>query len=107
MFLRNKRLPCIPSLFHENKFVTDFREKVEIFNYFFAKKCSVINTDSFLSSELLIKTDNSLYSVSFYTENLLKMVNNLHSNKARSHDEISIRMLKLCGPFVCRPFKTI
>ena len=26
-FLNNKKIPCIPSLFHENKFVTDCREK--------------------------------------------------------------------------------
>ena len=33
-FLNNK-IPCIPSLCHENKLVTDFREKAEIFNFFF------------------------------------------------------------------------
>ena len=25
-FLNNKKIPCIPSLFHENKFITDFKE---------------------------------------------------------------------------------
>ena len=34
-FLNNKRIPCIPSLFHENKLVTDLREKAEIFNSYF------------------------------------------------------------------------
>ena len=29
-FLNNKKMSCIPSLFHESKFVTDFREKAEI-----------------------------------------------------------------------------
>ena len=29
----------IPSLFHENKLVTAFREKAEIFNSFLAKQC--------------------------------------------------------------------
>ena len=27
MFLNNKKIPCIPSLFHEIKFGTDFRQK--------------------------------------------------------------------------------
>ena len=32
-FLNNKKIPCIPPFFHENKFVTDFKEKVELFNH--------------------------------------------------------------------------
>ena len=41
-FLNNKKIPLIPPLFHENKFVTDFKEKAELFNSFFAKQCSLI-----------------------------------------------------------------
>ena len=33
-FLNNKKIPCIPPLFHENKFMTDFKEKAELFNHF-------------------------------------------------------------------------
>ena len=33
-FLNNKKIPLIPSLFHENKSVTDFKEKAELFNAF-------------------------------------------------------------------------
>ena len=35
-FLNNKKIPLIPSLFHEEKFLTDFKEKAEIFKGFFA-----------------------------------------------------------------------
>ena len=31
-FLNNKKIPLIPPLFHENKFVTNFLEKAELFN---------------------------------------------------------------------------
>ena len=31
-FLNNKKIPCIPPLFHENKFITNFKEKAELFN---------------------------------------------------------------------------
>ena len=34
-FLNDKRIPCIPPLFHDNKFITDFKEKAQIFNCFF------------------------------------------------------------------------
>ena len=33
-FLNNKKIPCIPPLLHENKFIIDFRRKAEIFNTF-------------------------------------------------------------------------
>ena len=36
-FLNNKKIPCIPPLFHENKFIIDFKEKAELFNHFFCK----------------------------------------------------------------------
>ena len=41
-FLNNKKIPLIPPLFHENRFLTDFKEKAELFNSFFAKQCSLI-----------------------------------------------------------------
>ena len=106
-FLNNKKIPCIPSLFHENKLVTDFREKADIFNSFFARQYSLINSDSSLPSETIKKTDNSLYSVSFSAEDILQIINNLDSNKAHGNDEISIRMLKICGSSVCRPLQFI
>ena len=106
-FLNNKKIPCIPSLFHENKLVPDFSEKVEIFNSYFAKQCSLINSDSSLPCEIIKKTNNSLYSVRFSTEDILQIINNLDSNKVQGHDEISIRMLKICGSSVCRPLQII
>ena len=30
--LNDKKIPCIPRLFHDNKFITDFKEKAELFN---------------------------------------------------------------------------
>ena len=32
-----KKIPCISLLFHENKFVSDFRETAKTFNSFFSK----------------------------------------------------------------------
>ena len=29
-YLNNKKIPCIPPLFHENKFITDFKGKAEL-----------------------------------------------------------------------------
>ena len=36
-FLNNRKIPVIPPLFHNNKFVTDFKEKAELFKSLFRK----------------------------------------------------------------------
>ena len=33
-FLNNKEIPCIPPIFHENKIITDFKGKAELFEHF-------------------------------------------------------------------------
>ena len=38
-FHNNKKIPCIPAILHENSFVSNFKEKAELFNSFFAKQC--------------------------------------------------------------------
>ena len=96
-FLNNIKIPLIPPLFHENKFVTDFKEKAKLFNTFFAKQCSLIKNSSKLPSHLHYLTDNSLSSVSFSQDNIVKIIQNLDPNKAHCHDTISIHMLKICG----------
>ena len=35
-FLNNKKIPLFPPLFHENCFITNFKEKAQLFNSFFA-----------------------------------------------------------------------
>ena len=89
-FLNSKKIPCTPSLFHENKLVTDFREEAEIFNSVFAKQCSLINSYSSLLSEITKKTDNSVCSVRFSMGGIFQIMNNLDSYKAHDHAEISI-----------------
>ena len=47
--LNGWKIPCIPPLFHNDKFITDFKEKSKIFNSF-AKQCSLIDIGSTLPS---------------------------------------------------------
>ena len=43
IFLNNKKIPCIPPLLHNGKFIMDFKEKAELCNGFFSKQCSFVN----------------------------------------------------------------
>ena len=70
--------------------------------FVFAKQCFLINSDSSLPCELQNKMENLLYPVSFPTADIVKIINNLDSNKGHDYDEINIRIVKLCGFLVCR-----
>ena len=86
MFLNNKKSPIIPPLFYENMIVTNFKKKAELFNSFFAKHCSLINNGSSLLSELLLKTDKFLSNIIFSSDDILKITQNVDSEKAHGHD---------------------
>ena len=49
----------------------------------------------------------TILHVKFSTGDILKVINNLDSNKAHGEDKIGIRMLKLCAWSVCRPLQII
>ena len=43
-------------------------------------------------------TDDKLYSFNISSEVIFQLIKNLDPNKANGHDEISVKMLKLCAP---------
>ena len=92
--LNDKKISCIPPIFHSNKYIIDFKEKSEIFNAFFAEQCSLIPNKSVLLSQLTLLTENSLSKCSFSKKDIVQIIRNLDSNKAHGHYMISISMLK-------------
>ena len=107
MFLNNKKIPCIPPLRHQNKYVTDFKEKAEIFNSFFAEQCSLMNNSSKLLSIFLKRTDKFISSISFSSNDIARIIQDLDPNKAHDHDMTSIRMLKICSESISKPLEII
>ena len=107
MFLNNKKIPCIPPLKHQNKYVTDFKEKAEIFNSFFAEQCSLMNNSIKLLSIVLKRTDKFISSISFSSNDIARIIQDLDPNKAHDHDMISIRMLKICSESISKPLEII
>ena len=53
------------------------------------------------------KTHGSLSTIHFPTDDILKIIRNLDSNKAHEHDMISIQMINICDTSICRPLKLI
>ena len=106
-FLNKKKVPCIPPLIHNNQFITDFKEKSELFNSFFAKQCSLIETQSTLPTQIFLKTNKSLNNINFSESDISNVIRKLDPNKAHGHDQISIRMLKICDKAISKPLHLV
>ena len=68
--------------------MTDFKEKSEIFNSFFANQCSLIPNNSILPYELKLLKEHTLTSSDFSETDILQIINSQDWNKARSHDVV-------------------
>ena len=102
-YLNNKKIPCIPPIYHHNNYITDFKEKAQIFNNFFAKQCTLVENTSKLRTNSFKRTNNLLSTISFTTDDIAKIIKNLNPSKAHGFDMISIRMLNICGDSILKP----
>ena len=64
-FLKNKKITLVPPLFYENRFITNLKEKVELFNSFFADQCCLMCNASKLPSNFTLYANNQLSAVTF------------------------------------------
>ena len=103
IFLNYKKIPLIPVLFNSNRFISDFRQKPELFNDIVTNQYSLISYYSKLPANLNHVTDRRLSAVIFSAGDIGKIFQKLNANKAHGHDNISIRMLKICGGTIHKP----
>ena len=73
-FFNGQKIPCIPSILHEDNFVTDFQIKSEIFNSHFAKQCSFLKNESQIPLQFLLHTNTCLGTVRFSENDILKVI---------------------------------
>ena len=62
---------------------------------------------STLPTHMQCLTNFPLSSITFSQDDIAKIIQSLESGKAYSHDNISIRMLKICGSAICKPLAII
>ena len=87
--------------------MTNFKDKANIFNNFFGKQCQPIPNNSTLPSIWTSKISNRLGTVDIDSMKIPKLIQCLNSNKARGHNDISIRLLKLCGLSIIKPLSLL
>ena len=105
-FLNKCKVPRIPPLFSDGKFITDCVEKAATFNDFFAKQCTPFQTGSVLPP-LVYHTTNRLSYFDIRVEEVEDILKVLKTNKAHGPDDISVSMIQLCGKELCKPLQLI
>ena len=102
-FYNDKKIPLIPPLLIEGKFITDIQTKANIFNNFFAEQCTPLKNDSLLPPNQIFLTQSRLSSLDFNDDEIMKIIRALNVNKAHGFDDISIRMIKICDKSLLYP----
>ena len=105
--LNGKKVPCVPPVYDNNRYVTDFKEKCHFFNSYFSEQSTLLKNISTLSNTCSKHTNKVLDTIIFSKEDIFKIIENLDPNKAHGHDMISVRMIKLCGISICKPLEII
>ena len=98
-FANNKKTPIIPTLLVNNKFISNFSEKANLFNIFLENNSSL--------PYFCLKADKSLSSLEISETDIFAIIKNLDPNKSHGWDNLSIRMIKLCGKSITYPLKLI
>ena len=91
-----KKTPLIPPILINNKLISNFKEKANHFNAFFASQCTPVSNNSTLPLVRTHVTNASLSSISLNDQDILKIIHSLHINIAHGYDDMSIRLLKIC-----------
>ena len=102
-FYKDRKVPLIPSLLIDDKFVTNIETKINIFNKFFADQCQPLNNAIDLPTNQIFLTQSRLGSLDFNEGERLQIIRALNINKAHGHDDISVRMIKVCDRLLLKP----
>ena len=102
-FYNGKKIPLIPPLLVNDKFVTDVKTKGDIFRKFFAEQCTPLKNNSKIPINLIFQTQSRLSSLDFNEDEILKIIRPLNIHKVHGHDDISIRMIKICDKSLLKP----
>ena len=77
--------------------------KANIFNNFFAEQCTPLKNSSVLPQNQMFLTQSRVNCIDFNGGEILKIVRALNIHKAHGHDDISIRMIKICDKSLVKP----
>ena len=72
------KIPCIPPIYHNNKFMSVIKSDCELFNWFFAGQCQ-------LPTRFTTHTKSVLTSIDISVKQVSNIIKKLNLNKAHGH----------------------
>ena len=97
-YLNNKKMPCVPPIYHNNNYITNFKEKAQSSTISLPSNARQLNTIK-LPTDSFKRTKN-LSTISFAKDDTAKIIKNLNPKILIM---ISICMLKICGDSILKP----
>ena len=104
--LKEYIIPRIAPLLIADKIISDCKEKAKLFNDYFLDQCKPIINDITLSIFTQITCSN-LDTIAITQQSILDIIKSLNVNKAHGTDNISGRMIELCGDKITLPLSII
>ena len=105
-FNNGKKNPVIPPLLINSKLISNLRKKANYFVIFIPIAPHFTTTVRYLKLKTFI-TGNKLSSLQFEDNDIIKIIRSLDICKAHGHDDILVRMLKLCELAVAKSLSVI
>ena len=105
-----KKVPIIPPLLINDKLILDSEVKANHFNhFFFVSQCTPLDNSSKIASHKsqTYITNTKLSSIKFENEDIINIIRSLSIGKVIDHDNISIRILKICDSAILKPLSIL
>ena len=102
-FVNGTKIPLIPPLLAGNQLGSDFLEKANLFNDYFSKQCTTIGNNIPIPANTSFVTEGRLSTFEICSGDIVKIIRSLDPNKAHGHDEITIRVIKVCASSIAKP----
>ena len=77
-------------------FEINFLNKANIFSNYFSKQCNIFDNGTILP-EVSFRTNKRLNHLEINDNDIMKVIKDVNPNIAHGWDEMSIRMMRLCG----------
>ena len=103
-FLNKCKIPRIPPLLVVGILISDCLKKAQLFNAYFLEQCTPLNNGSCLPHENIFLTQSKLNTEEINQEHIFQILKIINVNKAHGPDNITGRIIELCGDITNFPF---
>ena len=74
---------------------------------YFASQCTPLENGSIIPNNQVYTTGTKIRSIKFNEDNIIKAIRDLGINKPYEHDDVTIRMIKVCDYAIMKPLSMI